>query len=305
MVGGPLRSRTIGPGPALRRSSGKRTEEVRLQRNRQHQDRHHGVHHCAAPEAAIQETGLPIERAAWGVVAAASLGRLDMLRWLLARGLDLDRAYPGVGVLRERAIHNARKDGSEELLRFLRGEVQLEPASTVPPPPPPPARNEHAHAADEEREALAREACDLVRAAGKTAANWNATGPFAPPQRQRLLSHAAAMGSLEVATALLDAGAAPNAVPDGTPPPLTAAAGEAQVEVVKLLLARGALPNGRDGKSWLPLASAAQSGDPQTVSLLLAAGASAKAKSAGGQALVDHARGPFAQDIRRMLEEAR
>ena len=60
-------------------------------------------------------------------------------------------------------------------------------------------------------------------------------------------------------------GAPPNSVPDGTPPPLTAAASEAQMEVVRLLLERGALPNGRDGKSWLPLVGAAQSGDPETV----------------------------------------
>ena len=78
-----------------------------------------------------------------------------------------------------------------------------------------------------------------------------------------MICFAASTGIVEIVTALLDAGAVPNTVPDGTPPPLTAAAAEAEVDVVRLLLQRGALPDGRDGKSWLPLASAAQSGDPE------------------------------------------
>lgn len=44
--------------------------------------------------ALLLELGSPLESAAWGAVAAASLGRLDMLRWLLGRGLHLDRSYP-------------------------------------------------------------------------------------------------------------------------------------------------------------------------------------------------------------------
>jgi hypothetical protein len=63
-----------------------------------------------------------------------------------------------------------------------------------------------------------------------------------------LISFAAATGIIDIVTALLDAGAPPNSVPDGTPPPLTAAAGEAQIDVVRLLLDRGAFPNGSDGK---------------------------------------------------------
>ena len=141
-----------------------------------------------------------------------------------------------------------------------------------------------------------------MRAAEKSAAHWNATGPAAPPQRQRLIAFAAGTGIVDIVTALLDAGAPPNSVPDGTPPPLTAAAGEAQMEVVRLLLDRGALPNGSDGKSWLPLASAAQSGDLEVVNVLLAAGASPKAKPAGGHKLVEYARGPFAEEIRTALE---
>lgn len=91
---------------------------------------------------------------------------------------------------------------------------------------------------------------------------------------------------------------------DGTPPALTAAAGEAEIDVVRLLLERGALPDGPDGKSWLPLASAAQSGDQEAVRVLLEAGANPRAKPAGGPKLIDYARGPFAAEIRTLLEQA-
>lgn len=253
--------------------------------------------------ALLLDAGLPIERAAWGAVAASALGRLDMLRWLVGRGLDLDRSYPRLGVLRERALRDAKKDGGEAVGQFLKGE----PASGPPPaepPPTPPLRRELPRAAPADRPRLLQEGLDAIRAAGRTAASWNAAGPAAGPQRQRLISFAAATGIIDIVAALLDAGAAPDTVPDGTPPPLTAAAGEAQIEVARLLLQRGALPNGRDGKSWLPLVSAVQSGDPGMVRLLLEAGANPKAKPVGGHKLAEYACGPYAQDIRALLEQS-
>jgi ankyrin repeat protein len=253
--------------------------------------------------ALLLDAGLPIERAAWGAIAASALGRLDVLHWLVGRGLDLDRSYPRLGVLRERALRDAPKDRGEDVVRFLKGEFDPGPPPATPPAPPP-LRREHPRAAPDDRLRILQEGLDLVGAAGKSAAHWNATGPAAPPQRQRLISFAAATGIIEIVTALLDAGAPPNSVPDGTPPPLTAAAGEAQTEVVRLLLDRGALPNGSDGKSWLPLVSAAQSGDLEVVKILLAAGANPQAKPAGGHTLVDYARGPFAQEIRATLEQS-
>jgi ankyrin repeat protein len=249
--------------------------------------------------ALLLDAGLPIERAAWGAITASALGRLDVLHWLVGRGLDLDRSYPRLGVLRERALRDAR-DGSEDVRRFLAREIDPGPPPADPPATPP-FRREPPRAAPDDRPRILEEAVGRVRAAGRPAAQWNATGPVAPSQRQRLISYAAAVGIIEIVTALLDAGAPPNSVPDGTPPPLTAAAGEAQIEVVRLLLQRGALPNGRDGKSWLPLASAAQSGDPEVVRVLLAAGANPKAKPAGGHKLVDYARGPYAEEIRAAL----
>ena len=253
--------------------------------------------------ALLLDAGLPIERAAWGAIAAAALGRLDVLHWLVGRGLDLDRSYPRLGVLRERALRSVTKDRGEDVVRFLTGEFDPGPPPTNPPATPP-VRREQPRAAPDDRQRLLQEGIDLVRAAEKSAAHWNATGPAAPPQRQRLIAFAAGTGIVDIVTALLDAGAPVNSVPDGTPPPLTAAAGEAQIEVVRLLLERGAFPNGNDGKSWLPLASAAQSGDLEVIKALLAAGANPKAKPAGGHKLVEYARGPFAEEIRTALEQS-
>ena len=261
-----------------------------------------GKANCEAA-AVLLDAGLPVERAAWGVVAASSLGRLDMLRWLLGRGLDLDRAYPGVGVLRERALQSARKGGSDELARFLQGEIALGPAPAEPPATPP-LRAVQPRAAPGDRPALLHEALELVRAGGSRAPTWNAVGPCAPSQRQALLSFAAGTGIAEIVTALLDAGASPDFAPDGTPPPLSAAAAEAQADVVRLLLERGASPDGGGAKGWLPLASAAQSGEPEVVRQLLDAGANPKAKPAGGVKLMECARGPYREDIRAMLEQA-
>jgi hypothetical protein len=253
--------------------------------------------------ALLLDAGLPVERAAWGAVAASALGRLDMLRWLVARGLDLDRSYPRLGVLRERALRDAKKDGGEGVVRFLKGEFDPGPPPAEPPPTPPLLR-ELPRSAPADRPRLLQEALDLIGTAGKAAAHWNASGPAAAPQRQSLISFAAATGIIEIVTALLDAGASPEVVPDGTPPPLTAAAGEARIEVARLLLQRGALPNGRDGKSWLPLVSALQSGDPEMVRVLLEAGANPKAKPAGGRKLVEYASGPYAQEIRTRIEQS-
>jgi hypothetical protein len=206
-------------------------------------------------------------------------------------------------VLRERALRHARKDGGQDVARFLNGELDPGPFPAGPPATAPP-RQERPRADPDDRPRLLQEGLQLVQDAGRSAAHWDATGPEAPPQRQRLISFAASAGIVDITTALLDAGAPPDAVPDGTPPPLTAAAGEAQVEVARLLLQRGALPNGRDAKTWLPLVSAAQSGDPEMVRILLDAGANPKAKPAGGFKLLEYACGPYAQEIRTLLEQS-
>lgn len=253
--------------------------------------------------ALLLELGAPLESAAWGAIAAASMGRLDMLRWLLGLGLQLDRAYPGVGELRARCLHNARKEGGDpQLLPFLRGEIAL-PVLAEPPPAQDWKRAGKPRAPVELRATWLSEALGLIRAAGKPAARWKATGPAAD-KRELLLSFAAGMGQVEIVAALLDAGASPDAADDGTAPPLTRAAAEAELETVRLLLDRRAWPDWKDGRSWLPLAAACGSGEPQVVRALLDAGANPRARPSGTSGLKDCVRGPFATEILAMLDAA-
>jgi hypothetical protein len=253
--------------------------------------------------ALLLDAGLPVEKAAWGAVAAAMVGRLDVLRWLMGKGVDLDRVYPRLGILRERALAAAQKEGKEEIARFLRGEFDPGPLPATPPAPSV-FRQEKPRAALEDRWRLLEEALELIRAHGKAAGRWKATGPAAPPQRMSLLSHAAGNGVAEIVAALLDAGAKPDFPNDGTPPPLHCAAEGAHVEVVRLLVERGASPNGHDGKTWPPLEAAVMSGVPGVVRVLLEAGANAKAKPPSGGKMTDRARGPYAAEIRAMLDAA-
>lgn len=252
--------------------------------------------------AVLLDAGLPVENAAWGVIAAAGSGRMDVLLWLLGRGVELDRSYPRFGDLRKRALAVAEKEGRSEVARFLRGE--LNPGPPPPTPPPAPARQNRPLAAPGDRPRLLAEALELVRAHGKRAGRWKATGRSAPSLRMSLISHAAGNGVCEIVTALHDAGAALDFPSDGTPPPLYQAAAEGHVDVVRILLERSASPNGNDGKTWLPLEAAAMSGEPQVVRLLLEAGARPKAKATGGVPIADCARGPYAVEIRALLEQA-
>jgi hypothetical protein len=251
--------------------------------------------------ALLLELGAPLPSAAWGAIVAAKLARLDMLRWLIGLGIDLDQSYPDVGHLRTRCLHNVRKQpGDEQISAYLRGEIDLPPL-TEPPLAQSWRQPEKPLAPAEQRAALVAEAIDLIRAAGKNAARWKATGPSAE-KRELLLSFAAGMGQVEIVEALLDAGASPEAADDGTAPPLTRAAAEAELDVVQCLLRRGARPDGKDGKSWLPLASACSAGEPQVVRALLDAGARRRAKPLGATSLKELVRGPFQADILAMLD---
>jgi ankyrin repeat protein len=252
--------------------------------------------------AVLLDAGLPLEHAAWGVDAAAITGNLEMLRWLLSRGIDLDATYPRLGVLRQRALASAEKAGKTDVLRFLRGEFDPGPAPATPPAAKPFGMI-RPRAAPEEGDALLAEALALVRTAGKAAARWTAKGS---PQSnlELVISYAARHGVAGIVRALLDLGANPDFAPEGTPPPLFSAAEAAEMEIVRLLLERGAAPNGASGNGWLPLQAAATSGDPEIVRTLLEAGANPRAKPFGGVTLAQSARGPYAAEIRALLEQA-
>jgi hypothetical protein len=253
---------------------------------------------CAAA-AVLLEAGLPLDHAAWGIIAAALVEDLAMLRWLLACGIDLDAAYPRLGVLRERALRDAMKASKARAVAFLLVGGDGEPAPTTPPrrvrlalagPVSDPAA----------RQTLVAEARGLIEAALPRSACWKATG-HGGSNHLLLIAYAARLGVIEVVEALLAAGAEPDADSEGNPTALAAAAEEAQLEVMRLLLARGAAPDGRDGKSWLPLQAAVQSGVVEAVRLLLDAGAKSKVKLAGGATLAGLVRGPYADDIRALL----
>ncbi|KAF0243661.1 MAG: hypothetical protein FD180_3181 [Planctomycetota bacterium] len=255
-----------------------------------------------AVTALLLEAGLPVPRAAGGIPMAAALGRIDLIRWLVGRGLDLDSTHPPYGVLRTRAVANAEKNGHPELAGLLRsgGDLGAPPAA-----PPEPLRRipEEPRASEADRASLVEEAVSLVRAGGKAAARWQAEG-VPGVKRELSISHAAATGATEIVKALLEAGAKPDFAPPGTPPPLYRASEEAHAACVRLLLDQGASPDGADGKSWLPLQGAAASGVPEVVKMLLDAGARLKAKPAGGGTLQAWARGPYAREIVQLLETA-
>ncbi len=254
---------------------------------------------CAAA-ALLLDAGLPVEEAALGVVYAAVLGHLPMLQWLVARGLDLDARYPRLGVLRAHTLQAAVKNGKPEIAAYLRGELHPGPPPGEPPCRKIPPTRFPAIATDAERGPLLDEARGLIATAGKAATRW--TGQRPGGSGELLISSAAYLGVGEIIEALLNAGADPNFAPLGTPPPLYSAAEEGHADLVELLLAKGAGPNGDDGKSWLPLLGAVRSGVPAIVERLLSAGARPKAKPAGGGTLTQAALGPFAADIRALLE---
>lgn len=252
--------------------------------------------------AVLLDAGLPVENASWGVVSAASTGRMDVLLWLLSRGVELDRTYPRLGDLRKRALAAAEKTGQEEVIRFLSNDLDPGP----PPPAPPPARVRPSRPLAEtgDRPQLLAEAIELVRANGTKAGRWQATGPSAPTINMSLISHAAGKGVGEIVIALHDAGAALDFPNDGTPPPLHEAAAEAHVDVARILLERGASPDGYDRKTWIPLEAAIMSGEPEVVRLLLDAGARPRAKSSDGRPIADSVCGPYAEEIRNLLDQA-
>jgi hypothetical protein len=252
--------------------------------------------------AVLLDAGLPIEHAAAGVMAAATLGNLPMLRWLVGRGVELDRTYERIGLLREKALRDAERNRKTEIVAALRGDQQkLGPAPTQPPVPP--SRPERPRAEEARRTTLTNEAVWLIRDAGRASARWISKLPGAYGG-ELLLSQAAFHGVTEIVLEILNTGGSPDAATEGTPPPLYRAAEAAEPDVLSRLLERGASPNGLDRKSWLPLLGAVRSGEPEIVKTLLAAGASPKAKPAGGGTLAQNARGPYADEIRILIESA-
>lgn len=110
-----------------------------------------------------------------------------------------------------------------------------------------------------------------------------APGPRIPSRTMSPLALASSRGRIENVTALLDAGADPNAVGHGGRTALFAAASSgSSAECERALLRAGASANHSDHSGATPLMAAAQAGKDAGVAELLLAGADPMAKSAEG-----------------------
>ncbi|XP_045782017.1 poly [ADP-ribose] polymerase tankyrase [Maniola jurtina] len=112
---------------------------------------------------------------------------------------------------------------------------------------------------------------------------------------------AAGYNNLEVAEALLEAGAAVSARDKGGLVPLHNAASYGHVELAALLLRAGTPPNAADRWGFTPLHEAAHKARTQLCALLLAHGADPFLKNQEGQTAVELA---GADDVRSLLQDA-
>ncbi|XP_050676368.1 poly [ADP-ribose] polymerase tankyrase [Leptidea sinapis] len=112
---------------------------------------------------------------------------------------------------------------------------------------------------------------------------------------------AAGYNNLEVAEALLEAGAAVSARDKGGLVPLHNAASYGHLEVAALLLRAGTPPNAADRWGFTPLHEAAHKARTQLCSLLLAHGADPFLKNQEGQTALELA---GAEDVRCLLQDA-
>lgn len=115
---------------------------------------------------------------------------------------------------------------------------------------------------------------------------------------------AAFFGQLELANALLDAGADVNARSSNAMKntPLHAAAAGGQLSLVERLLKRGADPNASQEGGWTALHSAAQAGNREMVEVLLANGAYVNSRAANNQSPLDLALSKGQQNVAALLE---
>ncbi|KAI8426788.1 hypothetical protein MSG28_014472 [Choristoneura fumiferana] len=112
---------------------------------------------------------------------------------------------------------------------------------------------------------------------------------------------AAGYNNLEVAEALLEAGAAVSARDKGGLVPLHNAASYGHLELAALLLRAGTPPNAADRWGFTPLHEAAHKARTQLCALLLAHGADPYLKNQEGQTALDLA---GAEDVRSLLQDA-
>jgi ankyrin repeat protein len=113
------------------------------------------------------------------------------------------------------------------------------------------------------------------------------------------LGLAAFFGHVEVAHALLHAGADVNAASHNAlkVAPLHSAVASRQTDLSRLLVEHGADVNAKQQEDFTPLMEAAQNGDLEIVNLLLASGADPQVVKSGGQTALDIAQAAGHQQI--------
>jgi len=136
---------------------------------------------------------------------------------------------------------------------------------------------------------------ELIKLLGEKKANFNISSAAYTP-----LLFAMTQEKPELISAVLAAGADPNAKSSSGQYPLHMAIGSP--DVVKLLLGAKADPNLVDTYGSSPLARAIRDGDKESAEALIAAGADVNAKGANGSSLLSNARFSSNPEIATLLE---
>lgn len=219
-------------------------------------------------------------------------GRLEIARWLLKRGADLERRgfFGGTG------LHWASLNGHLETVRFLvEAGADIEAVDHQFKTTPISWANE-GRRSEVVDFLLARGArCTASQAAAfgrldvlrtvlerEPGRSWE-TGRDVPSP----LWQAARFGRKQVVEWLIERGADVNAPTVAGETPLHAAASGNDPEILRILLRHGANPNVRSDSGVTPLHATASRGDAESTGILLEAGADATAKLAGAATAAD------------------
>jgi uncharacterized protein len=257
----------------------------------------------------LMAKGATANDGALGFIHACQNGRYSVVKQLVESGLDLEQTGLRAGTtVRQSAIEGAKRNSRPFIAAYLGGRTVDEPRARAAE-----ARaieddqslargtareaGREPVASGQDREEKLAEALAIVREAGPAASAWT------NDQGEPVLCVAAANAVAPVVAALLDAGADVNTMaPNTLVTPLIRAAEGGSREAVALLLARGANPNARAAGKFTPLIAAVDFGDPEIVRMLVAAGSDARTKPADGRTAAKRVRGPYAEEIRALLQ---
>jgi ankyrin repeat protein len=260
----------------------------------------------------LMAKGTTANDGALGFIHACQNGRFSVVKLLVESGLDLERTGLRAGTtVRQSAVEGAKRNSRPLIAAYVGGKAVDETRALATEARAIEEDRSMARgiareagrepiATGEEREEKLAEALAIVREAGPAACAWT------NDEGEPVLCVAAANAVAQVVAALLDAGADANAVaPNTLVTPLIRAAEGGSRDAVAVLLARGADPNARAAGKFTALIAAVDFGDPEIVRMLVAAGADARTKPADGRSAAKRVRGPYAAEIRALLQAPR